>query len=442
MDALIPAPDQLPDLSIELLAEPSFDSPLDINDSCYTASDASVMVYSDAGINNSLLAQNKPLPAFEQAGPSKKILFDPANTTCGIVTCGGLCPGLNDVIRSITLTLLWQYRVKRVLGFPFGYEGLSSNARKAPIELTPESVDEIHHNGGTILGSSRGPQSPADMVANLRKNDVSALFVIGGDGTFSGAHDIAEEAKKQGMTLSVIGIPKTIDNDICFCEVTFGYDTAVEEARRSVYSAHSEAKAAYNGIGLVKLMGRDSGFIAVGATLANSDVNYCLVPEVPFKLDGPEGFLTWLDKRFAKKDHAVVVVAEGASCSNGNCKNAKKDASGNVVYDDVAVALRQIITDHFKSKNEPVTVKLIDPSYTIRSCPANARDSAFCILLGQNAVHAAMAGKTNMFIGYWNSHFIDVPLSAAVGKRKKLDPHGPLWQSVMAITAQGNVSGK
>jgi len=376
--------------------------------------------------------ENGRAVTFECAGPRAKIFFDPAELVCGIVTCGGLCPGLNDVIRTLTLTLRWEYGVRSVLGFRFGYQGLSEHPCKSPIELTPESVDAIQDLGGTILGSSRGHQEPAEMVATLRRLNVRLLFVIGGDGTFAGAHAIAQECERQGQNISVIGIPKTIDNDIYFTETTFGYVTAVEKARKVLGQAHVEAKASWNGVSLVKLMGRDSGFIAAGATIASGDVNFCLIPELPIVLDGPDGLLAKLERRLDRKHHAVVVVAEGAGQELiAGSEPADRDASGNVVYENIGTYLKNRIREHFRQKDKPINVRYFDPSYEIRSCPANASDSAYCLLLGQNAVHAGMAGKTDMFVGYWNQHYIHVPLAAAINKRKRLDTRGQIWQTIL-----------
>jgi 6-phosphofructokinase 1 len=384
---------------------------------------------------NTIDIQNHPKePKFEAAGPRAKLFFDPANITAGIVTCGGLCPGLNDVIRTITLTLQWQYGVKNVLGFRYGYQGVSSNAKEEPVQLTEDMVDNIHHLGGTMLGSSRGGQTADDMIATLQKHKVDILFTIGGDGTLTGAHDLATEILKRKLPISVVAIPKTIDNDICCCETTFGFNTAFEEARRSITSAHVEAKAAFNGIGLVKLMGRDSGFITAAATLANSDVNFCIVPEEKLTLEGDNGLLSRLEKRFDRKSHAVIVVAEGAGQELMQTDGSGTDKSGNVVYGDIGLFLKSKLKEHLKTIGKPVSIKYIDPSYNIRSCQANARDSILCLMLGQNAVHAAMAGKTDMFVGFWNQNFTNVPLSAAIGRRKKIDLQSQFWQTIKATT--------
>ena len=151
-------------------------------------------------------------PSFEKAGPRAELFFEPSATTCGIVTCGGLCPGLNNVIRALVLTAHHGYGVKRILGFRYGYQGMSSNSTCDPFELTPDGVDHIHEQGGTMLGSSRGPQDEGDMVTTLRKHGVDILFVIGGDGTLRGGSELSKEIAKQGVPISVIGIPKTIDN--------------------------------------------------------------------------------------------------------------------------------------------------------------------------------------------------------------------------------------
>jgi 6-phosphofructokinase 1 len=391
-----------------------------------------VLYHSDFRVLKSYFdAGNKP-PCLEKAGPRERIYFNPADLTCGIVTCGGLCPGLNDVIRSITLTLTRQYGVKRVLGFRYGYEGLSSKFNHAPLELTPEAVGAIHEMGGTILGSSRGNQDIGDMVDTLTRLHIGILFAIGGDGTLRGAQAIAREVARRGLQIGVIGIPKTIDNDISFTQQTFGFDTAGSEARRAINAAHCEAQGARNGIGLVKLMGRDSGFIATFAVLANSHVNFCLVPEVPFKL---EGLLQALEERLAQRGHAVIVVAEGAG-QDLLAQTAECDASGNVRYGDIGIFLRDRIKEHFSQTGRKVELKYIDPSYTIRSLPADAWDSAFCLLLGQYAVHAGMAGRTDMIVAYWNHQGTHVPISLAVSQRKKLDPEGWIWSSVLAITGQ------
>jgi 6-phosphofructokinase 1 len=371
-------------------------------------------------------------PAMEVAGPREKIFFDPTKIACGIVTCGGLCPGLNDVIRSIVLSLYHHYGVKKVYGFRFGYEGLVQRYGHKPLELTPDAVNRINELGGTILGSSRGPQDPAEMAKTLADLKVGILFAIGGDGTLRGAQKVAEEAARQGMALSVIGIPKTIDNDVSFVQQTFGFETAVTEARRATYAANTEAEAARNGVGLVKLMGRDSGFIAAYSVLTDNQVTFCLVPEVPFTL---ERLLAELTKRLKGRGHAVIVVAEGAG-QDLMAKTAERDASGNIKFGDIGTFLRDAIKDHFKRIGMELNLKYIDPSYMIRSVSSNPHDSVLCLLMGHSAVHAGMSGRTNMVISFWNHQLTHVPISLAASQRKKIDPEGVLWSSVLSSTGQ------
>ncbi|RNC68245.1 MAG: ATP-dependent 6-phosphofructokinase [Desulfuromonadales bacterium] len=371
-------------------------------------------------------------PALELAGPRERLFFDPSAIACGIVTCGGLCPGINDVVRAVTLSLHHHYGVRRIHGFRYGYEGLVKRLGHTPLELTPEVVSQIGELGGTILASSRGPQDPAEMVDYLAELGVGILFTVGGDGTLKGAGAIAAEARRRGLPLSVIGIPKTIDNDISFVQKTFGFETAVAEAQRAIYAAHTEAIGARNGIGLVKLMGRDSGFIAAFASLVDSQVNYCLIPEVPFTLDG---LFKSLDERLTHRGHAVVVVAEGAGQELLSA-TAERDASGNIKLGDIGTFLRDAIKGHFARASKEVNLKYIDPSYIIRSLPANPHDSVLCLLLGQNAVHAGMVGCTNMVVGFWNHQITHVPIPLATRQRKKIDPDGWLWSSVLASTGQ------
>ncbi|MEI6422869.1 MAG: ATP-dependent 6-phosphofructokinase [Lentisphaerota bacterium] len=370
---------------------------------------------------------------FEKAGPREKIFFDPAEIRAAIVTCGGLCPGLNNVIRSAFLCLQHAYGVKEVLGIRYGYQGLNPAIGEAPILLNADMVDRIHQEGGTILGSSRGDQPIPVMVDFLVKNNISMIFTVGGDGTQRGAQQITEEVGKRGLKIAVVGIPKTIDNDIMYVKRSFGYTTASDMAHEVLTCAHTEAKSYPNGIGLVKLMGRDSGFIAAGATIASQDVNFTIIPEIPLVLEGEKGLLETLKRRILKRKHAVIAVAEGAG--QDLLANAGKDASGNVLHGDIGVFLKDKIVAYFKEQKIPVNMKYIDPSYIIRSVHANAEDSFLCDQYARGAVHAAMAGKTGLIIGLWNG-FIHLPIPLATGKRQYLKPEGYLWNCVISSTGQ------
>jgi 6-phosphofructokinase 1 len=376
------------------------------------------------------------LPAFELAGPRNKIFFDPRTLRAGIVTCGGLCPGLNNVVRGIVLELAQQYGVKRILGFRYGYEGLISRFGHEPIPLTPESVARIHHQGGTILGSSRGSQEPGEVVDNLEALGINMLFVVGGDGTIRGAMQLSAEIARRGLKIAVVGVPKTIDNDIHFIDRSFGFESAYSAAVEVIRAAHVEATGARDGIGLVKLMGRHSGFVACQAALASTDVDLVLIPEVPAALDGERGVMRHLTRVLDQKGHAVVVVAEGAAQELIACEGEATDRSGNTKLKDVGVFLRDCINAHFRRVGREVTLKYIDPSYTIRSVPASPSDSVYCWNMARNAVHAAMAGNTEMLIGRWHGRFVHVPMPLATRSRKQVGPTDELWMSVIEATGQ------
>jgi 6-phosphofructokinase 1 len=373
-------------------------------------------------------------PAFELAGPQEKIYFDPATLRCGIVTCGGLCPGLNDVIRSIVFCLHEKYGIAKVYGFRFGYAGLVDRSALTPIELTTRIVSQIHEVGGTVLGSSRGPQPVDDMVDTLERLGIQLLFTIGGDGTLRGAHSIVEEIRRRELNIAVVGVPKTIDNDISFIDMSFGFDTAVEAARQATRAAYVEASCHRSGIGLVKLMGRDSGFIASFAALADTQVGLCLVPENAFGIDG---IVRAARQRIEREGYVVIVVAEGAG-QELLAEAAEWDASGNRRHGDIGTFLRDKIPEAFRAQGISVSLKYIDPSYMIRSLPANARDANFCLRLGHAAVHAGMAGKTNTVIGSWRRRLTYVPIPMAVSSRKTVDPNGYLWRTVLSVTGQAD----
>jgi 6-phosphofructokinase 1 len=370
---------------------------------------------------------------FEIAGPRAKLFFDPKQTRAGIVTCGGLCPGLNNVIRSLFLQLHYGYGVPEVLGFRGGYSGLDPACGVEPVKITPQFVDGIHQKGGTILGSSRGPVDKGRAVENLIARGINILFTVGGDGTQRGANDLYQEARKRGHALSVVGVPKTIDNDVAFVSRTFGFFSAVEEAARVLDCAHTEARSVPGGIGLVKLMGRHAGFITAGAVVASQDVNFALIPEVPFKL---ESFLATLKQRMLSKSHAVIAVAEGAGQDLLAADSKERDASGNVKLKDIGPFLRGKIEEFFKAEGIPVVLRYFDPSYQVRSRPANCEDALLCDLFARNAVHAAMAGKTGVVIGFVHERFIHVPIELLATQVKRLDPASGWWRSVLATTGQ------
>jgi 6-phosphofructokinase 1 len=372
---------------------------------------------------------------FELAGPRAKLFFDPKKTRAAIVTCGGLCPGLNNVIRSLFLELHYGYGVAEVLGFRGGYGGLDPECGVEPVKVTSQFIDGIHQKGGTILGTSRGPVDTCRAVDNLIARGVNILFTIGGDGTQRGANDLYQEARKRGHPMSVVGVPKTIDNDVGFVSRTFGFFSAVEEAARVLDCAHTEARSVQGGIGLVKLMGRHAGFVTAGAVVASQDVNFALIPEVPFSLNA---FLAALKQRMLVKSHAVIAVAEGAGQDLLAAVERERDASGNVKLKDIGPFLREKIETFFKAEKIPVVIRYFDPSYQVRSRPANCEDALLCDLFARHAVHAAMAGKTGIVIGFLHERFIHVPIELLATHTKRLDPASGWWRSVLATTGQAD----
>jgi len=430
-----------PDFTIKKLGEPTIDSPVRFSSRSgdlianYT-DDGERILYDIVTRSDVASLSFEEGQLMEKAGPRRKIYFEPSGVCAGIVTCGGLCPGLNDVIRAIVMCLWYRYGVRRIRGFRFGYRGLLAGFDPGPIELDPDDVAAIHTRGGTILGSSRGyGQHSGEIVDTLEKMNINMLFTIGGDGTQRGALGICREIDRRGLPIAVVGVPKTIDNDLSFVEKSFGFETAVSKAVVSIAAAHTEATGAINGIGLVKVMGRQSGFIAAHTALAINDVNFVLVPEVPFELEGENGLLAHLERRLRSRNHAVILVAEGAG---GDLlgESGRTDASGNVVLNDIGQYLKMQITAYFKARDMEVHLKYIDPGYIIRSAPANANDSIYCERLGTGAVHAAMTGRTEMIISMLHNQLVHVPTALAVQRKNTIDPEGTLWRDVLEATGQ------
>ena len=428
------------DFSISTLGTPKIPSPIPYShvpgdDLANYVSERERVLY-DVDIPDPGAAAEVEKGLLEKAGPRQQIYFSPGHVHAGIVTCGGLCPGINDVIRAITRCLWYRYGVHRISGIRFGFSGLLPESAGPTVDLNPEFVDDIHKMGGTVLGSSRGGgERTEDIVDSIERLNLNVLFTIGGDGTQKGALAIAREIERRGMKISVVGIPKTIDNDFSFIDRSFGFETAVSEATNAVTAAHTEAHSAVNGIGLVKLMGRESGFIAAHTALASHESNFVLIPEVPFELEGDKGLLRLLEQRLERRRHAVIIVAEGAG-QELLPDSDDTDPSGNRRLSDIGLFLKGEISRHFTAKGTPFSLKYIDPSYIVRSAAAVPTDSVYCSRLGNNAVHAAMSGKTQLIVGLMNDRFVHIPMEVAVSRRKRVEPESALWRDVLESTHQ------
>ncbi|XP_047085437.1 ATP-dependent 6-phosphofructokinase 5, chloroplastic-like [Lolium rigidum] len=368
-----------------------------------------------------------------RAGPRKDIYYEPVEVKAAIVTCGGLCPGLNDVIRQVVFTLE-TYGVKNIVGIPFGYRGFFEKGLKE-MPLSRRIVENINLAGGSFLGVSRGGAKTSEIVDSIQARRIDMLFVLGGNGTHAGANAIHDECRKRKLKVSVVAVPKTIDNDIPLMDKTFGFDTAVEEAQRAVNSAYIEARSAYHGIGLVKLMGRSSGFIAMHASLSSGQVDVCLIPEVPFTLDGEYGVLQHLEHLLKTKGFCVVCVAEAAGQELLQNSGAT-DASGNLILSDIGVHMQQKIKMHFKGIGVHADVKYIDPTYMVRACRANASDAILCTVLGQNAVHAAFAGFSGITSCICNNHYVYLPITEVITAPKRVNPNSRMLHRCLTSTGQ------
>ncbi|UCF98696.1 MAG: ATP-dependent 6-phosphofructokinase [Spirochaetaceae bacterium] len=431
------------DLSIDKLGPATIPSPLGLstvygdNIANYCGDSETVLYELDRDKILEMAEAGVGIPAFEKAGPRNKIYFEPAKTRVAVVTCGGLCPGINNVIRSLVMELHYRYEVRTIYGIQYGFQGFIPRYEHEALLLTPQEVEDIHEKGGSILASSRGPQDVGEIVDCLERMNVCLLFTIGGDGTLRGAEEIYVEITRRNLKIAVIGIPKTVDNDIAFVKKTFGLETAFSVAAEAIRGAHTEARGAPYGVGIVKVMGRMSGFIAANAALALNEVNYVLIPEVPFDLEGEKGLFKSLEQRLRRRNHAVIIVAEGAGQKYVEMGEDRRDDSGNPVLGDIGIFLKTEIKKYFKEHTDLyINLKYIDPSYMVRSLPANAHDSIFCMQLAQNAVHAGMAGKTGMLVGNWNDEITHVPIKLATSRRKCLSPEDSLWLNVLEATGQ------
>lgn len=429
--------DEVPHLTNFLPDLPSYPNPLQQN-LAYAIVKKNFVSPEDVVAQKIVVQKGSPRGVhFRRAGPREKVYFKSEEVRACIVTCGGLCPGINTVIREIVCGLNYMYGVHDILGIEGGYRGFYS---KNTIQLTPKVVNDIHKRGGTFLRTSRGGHDTNKIVDNIQDRGINQVYIIGGDGTQKGAALIYKEVEKRGLQVAVAGIPKTIDNDIAVIDKSFGFDTAVEEAQRAINAAHVEVESVENGVGIVKLMGRYSGFIAMFATLASRDVDCCLIPESPFYLEGQGGLFEFIEQRLKENGHVVIVLAEGAGqeyVAQSMHAVSEKDASGNRLLLDVGLWLSQKIKDHFtKVQKMAVNMKYIDPTYMIRAIPSNASDNIYCTLLAHSAVHGAMAGYTGFTIGPVSSRHAYIPIDRVTETTKTIKLTDRMWARLLSSTNQ------
>ncbi|OIW15741.1 hypothetical protein TanjilG_04276 [Lupinus angustifolius] len=432
----------VPHLSDYLPNLPTYTNPLQVNPAYSVVKQYFVHVDDSVPERITVNSDSPRGVHFRRAGPRQRVYFEADEVHAAIVTCGGLCPGLNTVIRELVCSLYHMYGVKKVLGINGGYKGFYA---RNTINLTPKNVNDIHKRGGTVLGTSRGGHVTSKIVDSIQDRGINQVYIIGGDGTQRGASAIFEEVRRRGLKVAVVGVPKTIDNDIPVIDKSFGFDTAVEEAQRAINAAHVEAGSVENGIGVVKLMGRYSGFIAMYATLASRDVDCCLIPESPFYLEGPGGLYDYIEKTLKENGHMVIVIAEGAGqelVSESIQSKNKQDESGNKLLQDVGLWISQNIKDHFaKEKTLAITLKYIDPTYMIRAIPSNASDNVYCTLLAQSAVHGAMAGYTGYTSGLVHGRQTYIPFYRITERQNNVVITDRMWARLLSSTNQPSFLG-
>jgi phosphofructokinase-like protein len=330
----------------------------------------------------------------------------------GVLTGGGDCPGLNAVIRAVVRTCDVRYN-SSVVGFLDGWRGLMEDRR---IQLANDDRnDRLLTKGGTILGTAR--VNPDKLLAGLDQikqtmedNGIDVLIPIGGEGTLTAAHWLSEE------NVPVVGVPKTIDNDIDCTDVTFGHDTALQVATDAIDRLHSTAES-HQRVMLVEVMGRHAGWIALNAGLA-SGAHMTLIPEQPFDV---EEVCRLIKQRFIRGDsHFICVVAEGAKPAEGSMqlRDGGIDEFGHVRFTGVAHQLGVEIEKRIKKE-----VRTTVLGHVQRGGTPTAYDRVLATRFGVNAADAAHSGEFGMMVSLRGQEIGRVPLAEAV-KQLKLVPQG------------------
>lgn len=356
-----------------------------------------------------------------------------------LLSGGGDCPGLNAVIRTITKTAIEKFGWE-VIGYVFGYRGLYTNNY---IDLTLDKVEDIYKEGGTILYSSnkdnlfdylvddgKGGKVKKDVsdvgVENLKKDGVDCLVVLGGDGTLTSARDFSRKG------VNVIGVPKTMDNDLSCTDVTYGFMSAMSVGTEFIDRLQTTAKSHHRVI-LCELMGRDAGWITLYAGLAGNAA-ICLIPEIPFTL---ENIVKCVKERDAKGlPYTVIAVSEGAKYADGTKVIGKivEDSPDPIRLGGIAKQLEgqleKLIPNH--------EVRSVNPGHIIRGGDIGAYDRILSIRYGVAACELINEGKFGNVVtingdqmGYTSLE--EVIGAAKFGRQKHVDPNGELVRDAKAI---------
>ena len=341
----------------------------------------------------------------------------------GICTGGGDAPGINAVIRAAVKCAFLKYKWK-VIGIPDGFDGLICPEKS--YELTLKDVSGILPRGGTILGTTNrgnpfrycstenGKEVVRDIsdevIANMRELGIDATITIGGDGSMT----IALELFRKGMKL--VGVPKTIDNDLSATEVTFGFDTALQTATDAIDKLHTTAESHHRTI-VVEVMGRDAGWIALEAGMAGG-AHVVLIPEIPFTISCVCSEIAKRE-RYGKR-YTLVVVAEGIDLPPELKENRRHAAVGNLIGSAIAMhsekEVRVSVLGHMQRGGSP-----------------SPYDRILATRFGVAAVDLIAEGGFGKMVCLQNGRIEAVEIAQAIGQMKKVDPQGQLVQTARAI---------
>ncbi len=350
-----------------------------------------------------------------------------------ILTGGGDAPGLNAVIRAAVKTAKIQYGA-HMLGIPDGYDGLVQHAEPWPLDVS--EVAGLLYRGGTILGTSnRGDpfsypvekdgkivkeDKSDDLIECLKELRIDALIVIGGDGSLAIANALFQKG------INVVGVPKTIDNDLKATEVTFGFDTAITTATEALDKLHTTAESHHRAM-VMEVMGRDAGWIALECGIAGG-ADVILIPEIPFSWDSIMKKIENRSKRGSK--FSIIVVAEGAVPEGGEqvIQASADETHGLVRFGGIGHLVGEQIAKNLKMETRVTVLGHIQ-----RGGKPSTFDRLLSTRFGVEAVHMVVRGEFGQMVALRGGKIIGVPLEEAVGQQKLVDPEGQMIKTAEAI---------